>query len=103
MLSALASAARLRRGIALLACIGVLGWTLLSATHWHDHAEAGSGQHSVADCVLCLGSPAGAAPPALSMPGLAPPQHGAPIAGAAPSARVSPAPSAYRSRAPPAA
>lgn len=94
---------RMRRGIALLACLGVLGWALLSATHFHDPEEAGTAQHGAAECVLCLGSATGAAPPAALVLALLPPAQVAPtVQGDVPSP-ASATPSSYRSRAPPAA
>jgi len=103
LLSTLAGARRLRRGVALLACVGVLGWALLSATHWHDHDERAPGQHSVTECVLCLGSATGATPPALAILRLQPPLRVTPVAALVPRALASPPPSSYQSRAPPAA
>lgn len=103
LLSALASAKRLRRGAALLACIGVLGWTLLSATHWHDLADTGSSQHGAAECVLCLGTATGATPPEHSLLHLLPPPVAMLVADTAPRAPVCAALSSYQSRAPPAA
>lgn len=102
LLSALTSARRLRRGVALLACVGVLGWTLLTATHWHGEAES-SRQHGVAECVLCLGMVAGAAPPAPSLLQLLPPPVALRLPEAAPWALLSTPLPAYRSRAPPTA
>ena len=100
-LPALAGAKRLRRGLVLLVCAGVLGWALLSTTHWHD-ADS-SRQHGAAECVLCLGMVAGAAPPGHSVLHLLPPPAALPLAEASSPAPV-PAPSAaYQSRAPPAA
>lgn len=63
---------RMRRAVSLVACVAVLGWTLLSATHLHDH-EAGAGNDRGADCALCLAMPAGAAPPADLVLSVAPP------------------------------
>lgn len=103
LLSALAGARRLRRGVALFTCLGVLGWTLLSATHWHDPADSDSTRHGAAECVLCLGTGAGAPPPAQLVLQLLPPPAISPVAFAAPRAPVSAPPSAYQSRAPPAA
>jgi hypothetical protein len=73
LLSTLAAMGRLRRGVALLACIGVLGWTLLLATHWHDPAETGPSDRGGQHCVLCLAKPAGAAPPEVAGLRLPPP------------------------------
>jgi hypothetical protein len=101
-LAALAGARRLRRGVALLACLGVLAWTLVSATHWHDEAAGNAGGHT-AECVLCHGTPAGAAPPQQSILHAPPPPR---VLAAAPLARPAPLAgplSSYRSRAPPAA
>src|SRR5690606_24472317 len=68
LLSTLAGAKRLRRGVALLACVGILGWTLLAATHWHDPFEGGGpSQHEAAPCLLCLGTATGAPPPGISI------------------------------------
>lgn len=102
-LAALVKAARLRRGIALLACVGVLGWALLSATHWHEPSDLTSGQHGAAECVLCLGSATAATPPELAIVHLLPPSAAVPAAVAAPRAALVAAPSSYQSRAPPAA
>lgn len=102
LLSALAGAKRLRRGVALLACVGVLGWTFLAATHWHDETDS-SRQHGVAECVLCLGMVAGAAPPEHSVLHLLPPLVAMPVVDAPLRAPLSAPLSAYQSRAPPAA
>lgn len=103
LLSTLARMQRLTRGVALLACLGVLGWTLLAATHWHDAADNGSRSHG-SECVLCLGTSAGAAPPPHSIVQLAwPPPRTLAVAAIQPRALPSAPQSAYQSRAPPAA
>ncbi len=103
MLSTLIAAKRLRRGVALLACVGVLGWALLSATHWHDPADRDAGQHGAAECVLCLGSATGATPPAHAVLRLLPPPQTTRVVAAAAPSPLSAPPSSYQSRAPPAA
>lgn len=103
MLSTLTAATRLRRGVALLACVGVLGWALLSATHWHDPADRDAGQHGAAECVLCLGSAAGATPPEQLVLRLLPPPRTMLVVASAAAAPLSPPPSSYQSRAPPTA
>lgn len=97
------NAARLRRGVALLACLGVLGWALLSATHWHEPADSTSGKHGAAECVLCLGTATAATPPAHAILRLLPPAAAVRVAEAALRAPLTAAPSSYQSRAPPAA
>lgn len=101
LLSALAGATRLRRGVALLACVSVLGWTLIAGVHWHDHDDAGSRHHSAAECVLCLSVPTGAAPPEHSLLHLLPPPVSVAVLAPAPRALVSAPRSSYQSRAPP--
>lgn len=102
LLPALAGATRLRRAVALLACVGVLGWTLLAGTHWHDEAD-NSRQHGATECVLCLGMVAGAAPPEHAVLHLLPPLVAMPVVDAPQRAPLSAPLSAYQSRAPPAA
>lgn len=103
LLARLRGAARLRRTASLLACAAVLGWVLLSATHFHE-AESGSGSRGDhAACVLCLAVPTGATPPHYAVVGVVPVQAGALLPSAALPAPDSPPPSSYRSRAPPAA
>lgn len=103
MLRAFSTARRLRRGVALLACLAVVSWTLLAATHWHDHDDAGTGGHAAAECVLCLGVPTGAAPPQHSIFVALATQAGAASSAAPPAIPAEEPPSSYRSRAPPAA
>ena len=103
LLSTLAGAKRLRRGVALLACVGILGWTLLAATHWHDPFEGGGpSQHEAAQCLLCLGTATGAPPPGISILHLLAAPLAMPVADTAPRVRVFAALSSYQSRAPPA-
>lgn len=101
LLSTLAGAKRLRRGVALLACMAIISWTLLSATHSHDHDDAGTRGHATADCVLCLGMPTGATPPQYSIFRALQLQAGATLLPESPVALVAGAPSAYLSRGPP--
>jgi hypothetical protein len=53
---------RIRRALSVAACLGVVAWMLLFATHFHGPDAEPRTQTSV--CVLCLSMPAGAAPPA---------------------------------------
>ncbi|MFO7325653.1 MAG: hypothetical protein DIU62_008040 [Pseudomonadota bacterium] len=102
LLSVLAGMHRLRRMVALVACIGVLGWSVLAATHRHDASDAGSTHPGGPHCVLCLGSPSGATPPQFPVAHFLPPPPALavapPVARAAPAAPVA----AYLSRGPPA-
>lgn len=102
LLSALANAKRLHRGVALLACLGILAWTLAAASHWHDPFDGGSSQHEAAECALCLGTATGAPPPGISILHLLAPLLAMPVADIAPRVQVSAALSSYQSRAPPA-
>lgn len=102
LLPAVTGARRLRHGLALLACLGVLGWTLLYATHWHEPESAGSGQHPAAECLLCLATPAGATPPAHALLQLLPPPAALVACAPAPRVHGNFRPSSYQSRAPPA-
>lgn len=95
-------ARRLRNGLALLACLGVLGWTLFSATHWHEREAAGSGHHPAAECLLCLATPSGATPPVHALLQWLPPPAATVASAPAPRDHAS-RPSSYQSRAPPAA
>lgn len=90
---------RYRRILCLFACLGVIAWTLLFATHLHDH-EAESRSHAPV-CALCLAMPAAAPPPAQLL--VAAPQCATgPAAVAADLPQpASGAPSAYLSRGPP--
>lgn len=101
-LAALAGARRLRRGVALLACLSVLAWTLVSAAHWHDESAGIGGGHT-AECVFCHGTPVGAAPPQQFVLHAPPPPRALAAAPLARPAPVSGPLSSYRSRAPPAA
>jgi hypothetical protein len=101
LLSTLAGMRRLRRGVVLAACLGVLGWLLLAATHRHDITDAPQhqgGQH----CLLCLGSPTGAAPPVLPVVLLPPPPLAPPLVPPAARVVVAAPLSSYLSRGPPA-
>jgi hypothetical protein len=93
---------RLRRGLVLLACVFVLGWTLLSATHWHGSRDAASRGEGAA-CALCLAMPTGAAPPQQHVLHAPPPVAVWARALPAPPAPATGSASAYQSRAPPAA
>lgn len=103
VLQTFALARRLRRGVALLVCLAVVSWTLLSATHSHDHDDGGSRGHAAAECVLCLAVPTGAAPPQQSAFVAQAPLVGVAAGSAPPAVPAEEPPSSYRSRAPPAA
>jgi hypothetical protein len=102
MLSLLVRRRGLRRAVALAACVGVLGWTLLAAAHRHDAFGVASTDPGGQHCLLCLGSPTGATPPDPTLGRLPPPSSAqvasAPVVQQAPTAPPSP----YLSRGPPA-
>jgi len=102
LLSTLVGATRLRRGVSLLACLAVFSWTLLSATHLHDHADEGTRGDAGPACELCIGMPTGATPPQHSIfTGLLP-RVSATLTADSPVAPSAGVPSSYLSRGPPA-
>jgi hypothetical protein len=101
LLSTLAGARRLRRGVALLACLAVFSWTLLAVTHLHDHADAGKPGDAGPACELCMGMPVGATPPQHSVFAGLLPRVSATLTPDSPVAPVAGVPSSYLSRGPP--